>query len=217
MSAPGGAARPRVWVKICGVTTREDAERAVAAGADAVGVNLVEGSPRRITLERAREIAAAVGPRAETIAVVADVSVEAARAVLEATGASRVQLHGHEPPWVCAALGPAALQALRIGAPEDAERALAWPGELLIVDAMVPGALGGTGQRVAPELVRALARRRRVVLAGGLTPENVTGAVLEVAPWGVDVASGVERAGEPRRKDAARIAAFVRAARAASP
>lgn len=206
-----------MWIKICGVTTPEDVEAAIAAGADALGLNLIASSRRRVGLGEARALVEAAAGRAEPIAVVADLGVPEARKVLASTGVSRLQLHGDEPREVCAALGSAAIQAIRVGGPADVVRALGWPGEVLLVDALVPGSLGGTGSRVAPALVRDLARRRSIVLAGGLTPENVADAIREVEPWGVDVASGVEVAGEPRRKDPRRMRELVRRARAAAP
>ena len=97
------------------------------------------------------------------------------------------------------------------------ERARAFPGHPLLVDAKVPGQLGGTGQRIDWPLVAALARERALMLAGGLTADNVEEAVRIVQPWGVDTASGVELSGDPRRKDFEKMERFVAAARRASP
>ena len=105
---------------------------------------------------------------------------------------------------------------MAIGSATDAERAALYGGERLLLDAKSDAALGGTGKVFDWELVRSLCRARRVILAGGLTPENVTTAVESVAPWGVDVASGVEVAGHPRRKDQLKVTRFVQAARDAS-
>jgi len=200
-----------VWVKICGVTSVEDAELVVAAGADAIGLNFVPGSPRCIDVERARAIAHACRGRAELIGVIANLAFDAARRLRDELGLTALQLHGDEPPELLAALLPAALKALRIGDASDAAAAEAFGGDRLLVDAKVQGALGGSGRSVDAELVRPLAERRRVILAGGLRPENVAERIAAVGPWGVDVASGVESA--PGVKSAAAVRAFVRAAR----
>jgi phosphoribosylanthranilate isomerase len=112
-----------------------------------------------------------------------------------------------------AALLPHAYKAVRIATEADVASADAMPGDYVLVDAKVEGLLGGTGQRVDPALVTGLAKRRRVVLAGGLTPENVAQAVAVVGPYCVDVASGVERS--PGVKDLARVEAFLAAVRGA--
>ncbi len=203
-----------LWVKICGLTSVEDALAAVEAGADAIGINLVPSSKRYVAVDLAARIAAAVGGRARCVAVVADRTTDELYQVREATGISWLQLHGHEPPDALAALLPEAFKAVAIGGPRDALAAASYGGELLLCDAKVDGALGGSGQSFDWALVSELARQRKLVLAGGLRPENVAEAVHAVRPFGVDVASGVEGA-DPRRKDAQRIASFVALARAA--
>lgn len=204
-----------ISVKVCGVTRVDDARACVDEGADRIGVNLVPSSPRLVDVDLAREIARAVGDRAEVFVVVADLPASAARALLSATGAARLQLHGAEPDRLVAELGPRAVKAVRLGDAADVARALAAPGELVLVDAKVAGALGGTGARAPSELAAQVARARPTILAGGLTPSNVAGAIALVRPAGVDVASGVERRGEPRRKSREAVARFVAAAREA--
>lgn len=202
-----------VWVKICGITRVEDAELAVDAGADAVGLNFVPSSPRRVERARAEAVVACCRGRVEIVGVIADLGLEEARRLRDERGLDALQLHGDEPPALLAALLPAAFKAVRVGSALDAEEAARFEGERLLLDAKVAGQLGGTGRRVDPEWVRGLARRRRVILAGGLTPGNVAAAVRAVAPWGVDVASGVESA--PGVKAEALVRAFVREARRA--
>ncbi|MBK8999950.1 MAG: phosphoribosylanthranilate isomerase [Myxococcales bacterium] len=202
-----------VWVKICGITRVEDAELAVDAGADAIGLNFVPGSPRRVERALAEALVACCRGRIEIVGVIADLGLEEARRLRDELGLDALQLHGDEPPELLAALLPAAFKAVRVGSALDAEDAARFAGERLLVDAKVAGQLGGSGQRVDPEWVRGLARRRRVVLAGGLTPGNVAAAVRAVEPWGVDVASGVESA--PGVKAEALVRAFVREARRA--
>lgn len=197
--------------KICGVTSVEQALACVALGADAIGVNLIRASPRHTNAETARAITRAVGARALVVAVVADMTIDAMRALQLGTGIACLQLHGDELPDTVAALQPHAYKAVRVATATDVAVADAMPGEYVLVDAKVEGLLGGTGERVDPALVTSLARRRRVVLAGGLTPENVAQAVAAVRPYCVDVASGVERS--PGVKDLARVEAFIAAAR----
>jgi phosphoribosylanthranilate isomerase len=127
------------------------------------------------------------------------------------------QLTGEESPEQFRQLRlsvPQAFKAARIGGAEDVARADEYPGVILLVDTKVEGHLGGTGHRFDWGLVTGLARERHLILAGGLTPENVTEAVTRVRPWGVDVASGVEMPGDPRRKDRELMRRFVEAARA---
>jgi len=200
-------------VKVCGVTTVADAEVCVAAGVDLIGVNLVASSARRVDLETARAISDAVRGRVEVVGVVADRDLATLRRWTDEAGLDRLQLHGDEPPSALEALGPVAFKAVRIGGVDDVALASRFGGDVLLVDAKVAGALGGTGRTIDPELVAPLARGRRVLLAGGLTPDNVAAAVRAVRPWGVDVASGVESS--PGVKDGRKVTAFVEAARGA--
>lgn len=202
-----------IWVKICGITRAEDAELAILAGADAIGLNFVTGSPRCIDRALAAGLAARCRGRVEVIGVVADLAPEAAVELRDEVGLDTLQLHGDEPPELLQALLPRAFKAVRVGSAEDAAAAERFGGERLLVDAKVAGKLGGSGQRVEPRLVRELARRRRLILAGGLRPELVAEAIRAVGPWGVDVASGVELA--PGVKSEAAVRAFVREARRA--
>jgi phosphoribosylanthranilate isomerase len=203
-----------LYVKICGVTRVEDAESSVEAGASAIGVNLVPGSKRRVDEETARRIAAAVGGVVEVVAVVAGLDDGDLRAVLQRTGAHFLQLHGHESPATLCRVLPRAFKAVRIGGADDVVAARAFGGERILADAKVDGELGGTGALFDWALVRELARERRLILAGGLRPENVAEAVRAVAPFGVDVASGVESS--PGIKDLGKVRAFIDAARAAA-
>jgi phosphoribosylanthranilate isomerase len=199
-------------VKICGVTSVEDALASVAAGADSVGVNFVS-TVRRVDAEMARAVVRAVGRETLVVGVVAGMTVPEMRALKEATGIGCLQLHGDETPEDVAALLPHAYKAVRVETAADVARARAMPGEYVLVDAKVEGLLGGTGHAFDWALVVDLAKERKLVLAGGLSPSNVARAVATVHPWCVDVASGVESV--PARKDAAKMAAFVAAAREA--
>jgi phosphoribosylanthranilate isomerase len=200
-------------VKICGVTTPEDALLCVEAGASAIGLNFVPSSPRCITPVRARAISRRVRGRTLVVGVVADMEVPAMRDLLKSAELECVQLHGDESPGTVATLLPHAYKAVRIGSAEDVARAGSFPGPYLLVDARVEGALGGTGATFDWSLVAELARARKLTLAGGLTAENVGRAIATAHPYCVDVASGVESA--PGVKDAAKVEAFVGAVRAA--
>ncbi|MGA7124032.1 MAG: phosphoribosylanthranilate isomerase [Polyangiaceae bacterium] len=203
-----------IRVKICGVTTEDQACACAEAGADAIGVNFVASSPRRVDEATARAIVRAVPTRTLVVGVVADRTIEAMRGLREATGLDCLQLHGAESDEDVAALLPHAYKAVRIAGATDVARADAAPGEYVLVDAKVDGALGGTGHVLDWGLVVALARRRKLVLAGGLTAANVASAIRHVRPWCVDVSSGVESA--PGVKDLNKVRAFVAAVRQAT-
>jgi phosphoribosylanthranilate isomerase len=197
-------------VKVCGVTSVEDAVAAVDAGASAIGLNFVAASPRRVTVERAREIAQAVRGKTLVVGVAADLTVTAMRALANDAQLECLQMHGDESPDDVAAMLPHAYKAVRVGDASDVARARTFPGEYLLVDARVAGALGGTGHVVDWALVAPLARERKLTLAGGLTPANVAEAIRVVQPYCVDVASGVESA--PGVKDVGKVRAFIHAA-----
>jgi phosphoribosylanthranilate isomerase len=200
-------------VKICGVTTVEDAVACVDLGADAIGLNFVPASPRRVDVATARAISDAVGDRALVVGVVADLGQGQLERLRREANLGCLQLHGDEPPDALRPFLPHVYKAIRVGSVADVEAADRYPGEHILVDAKVTGALGGTGIRVDPTLVVSLARRRKLTLAGGLRPDNVADAIAVVHPFAVDVASGVERTDDPRRKDLDAVAAFVAAVR----
>lgn len=206
-----------VHVKICGVRTASDARACVELGASAIGVNFVTSSPRVVDVGAAREISRAVratGSKAIVVGVVAGKSVEELRELVSAAELDCLQLHGDEAPEVVAALLPHAYKAVRVAAEGDVNHARTFPGEHLLVDAKVEGMLGGSGEVFDWSLVTSLARERRLTLAGGLHAGNVEAAIRAVAPYCVDVASGVETS--PGVKDLAKVRAFVEATRAAA-
>jgi phosphoribosylanthranilate isomerase len=208
-----------MYVKVCGITRLDDALEAIEAGADVLGFNHIASSKRYLPASEIRSLSARVRAEASEVvcvAVVADVPPAQAKLLLERLGVDRLQLHGNEPADDLLALGTNAFKALRIADAADVAQALTFPGHPLLVDAKVQGQLGGTGQRLDWPLVASLARARALILAGGLTPENVAEAIDVVQPWAVDVASGVEQAHDPRRKDAAKMLRFVAAARGAA-
>ncbi|HEY6077309.1 MAG TPA: phosphoribosylanthranilate isomerase [Polyangiaceae bacterium] len=200
------------WIKICGVTTVEDAERVVQLGVDALGLNFVLGSKRRVTREQAQLIVDAVRGRIELVAVVAEPTESEVSELRTELGIAWLQLHGAEPAARVARLLPHAYKAVAIEDAADARRAATFPGERLLVDTKVSGGSGGTGKVFDWQLVTELARQRQLILAGGLTPTNVAASIRVLAPFGVDVASGVESA--PGQKDHELLTAFVLAVRA---
>jgi phosphoribosylanthranilate isomerase len=208
-----GAQRPVAppRVKICGITRLEDALAAVRLGADALGFNFWPGSKRYLPPAAARPIVRALPPFVTAVGVFVDPSREEALAAAEASGVQLLQLHGDEPPALCAMLPLPVLKGLRVGGPEALEALDRYPGVAgFLLDAASPG-YGGSGQVFDWSLAARAAARATVVLAGGLTPANVAAAVRAVRPWAVDVASGVESA--PGVKDHDLMSRFVRAAK----
>lgn len=215
-------------IKICGIRTPDVAAAAVEAGADMVGVVFVERSPRLVTLDEARAVAAAVSGRAEVVGLFKDASLDRVRQTAGRVPLSMLQLHGALAPADVPHLRPTRwLRAVSFD-PQTIEADLRAVDNLsranenlaaVIIDTPDPSQVGGgTGRAFDwPALRQVLDRlqpRTRVVLAGGLTPDNVAEAIAAVRPWMVDVSSGVEsRRGE---KDAALIQAFCEAARSAA-
>jgi phosphoribosylanthranilate isomerase len=206
----------RLFVKVCGLTTPEDAACAADAGADAIGLVFWPKSPRAVDLDAARRIAAAVPPAVVRVGVFVDAPADAIAQAVDAVGLDLVQLHGAEPPAILDVLPRRAWKALRVGAGFAAAELAPWSRAAgVLLDARVEGMPGGSGRSFDWAVAASL--RERVgflVLAGGLDAENVGRAVVTVRPDGVDVSTGVESA--PGRKDPARVRAFVQAARAAA-
>jgi phosphoribosylanthranilate isomerase len=215
-------------VKICGITSVDDARTAARAGADAVGLNFYAKSPRCVDLETARRIVASLPREVVKVGLSVNADVEDVARRFDDLGLDLIQLHGDEPPKYLARLGGRpVMRAFRLG-PEGLEplrRYLADCGRLgctprlVLIDALVAGRYGGTGQVADWQVLKTYPVNTEsrqappLVLAGGLTPENVAEAVAMVRPAAVDTASGVESS--PGRKDPAAVDAFVRAARAA--
>ncbi len=206
-------------VKICGLRTIEQALAAADAGADMLGL-VFAVSRRQVSPEQAALIVEAVRamPHAQRVTVVGlfvNETPERMQAIVHQCGLDAIQLSGDEPSTMAAQLpGIAQFKAIRLdGAPSEAGWLDAHPAPNvhLLVDAHVPGSYGGAGVLADWHRATELARRRSIVLAGGLTPENVDAAIRQVHPWGVDVSSGVETNGV---KDVAKIRAFVAAVRA---
>jgi len=217
-------------VKVCGITDAEGVLAAVRSGADAIGLNIVPGTPRALELNEAVALArvarslAAVPPR--IVAITADAGPERIAEIVRVLDPDAVQLSGDESTEDVAAVGRPVWKALRVSADRDApsavaERArahLAAGAARILLDAAGGPHPGGTGTRVGAELAAAVAREVPIILAGGLDPANVAGALREVPAIGVDSASGTERPrvpGERPTKDPLRVALFIKRARAA--
>jgi indole-3-glycerol phosphate synthase / phosphoribosylanthranilate isomerase len=209
----GARAGSGVAVKICGITSVEDALLAAECGADAIGLVLWPGSPRAVSRATARGIASALPRNVERVGVFVDAGADEVRRAAEEIGLDVVQLHGREAPEACRGLGARVWKAVGVGPgfrPEDALRYEGVADGLLLDTHGGGGAPGGTGRAFDWDHARALRDRvRYLVLAGGLHAENVAAAVAAVGPDAVDVSSGVESA--PGRKDPDRVRAFVRA------
>ena len=180
-------------IKICGITRPEDAETVVRLGVDALGLMFYEPSPRYVGPDAARELSRAVEGEVMRVGVFVDAPAAIVEAAIERVGLDVLQFQGSETPAYCASFGLPFVRAFRVQGAFDHEAVEAkYSGALAIhLDASVPGLPGGTGQRF--DWARWPERPRlNYMLAGGLTPENVRGAVERLRPWGVDVSTGVE-------------------------
>ena len=206
-----------MFVKVCGVTRAEDAEAAVSAGATAIGFVFWPKSPRAIDPYRASAIAAMLPPFVTPVGVFVDQPAEYVNGVASLAGLGAVQLHGDESADYVSAMRRPVVKAisLREGLPPSAGRIDDWPSRvLLLLDVHDPVRKGGTGRTVDWSVAAEIARRRPVVLAGGLTAENVGEAIDRVRPFGIDVSSGVEAV--PGIKDHRRIKALFEAVHGSS-
>src|SRR5215217_541473 len=199
-------------IKICGIKTITDALAAMEAGVDLIGFNFYPKSPRYIDVGRCRDIMSVMRKYGHImyVGVFVNVQTEAICATLDTLGLSLAQLHGDETPEMLHALDGKAFKAFR-GVPEQVDGLARAAAPALLVDASVKGAYGGTGVTADWNSAAELAKKYPLLLAGGLTPENVAEAVRRVKPWGVDVASGVEST--PGVKDASKMKAFVKVLR----
>jgi len=203
-------------IKICGVTNPEDAHHAADCGADALGFNFVDSSPRRVTPARAGAILRTLGPLITGVGVFVNSPPDVVRSALEESTCTVAQLHGDEPADYIEALAPyATIHAIRVNSTLDATAIGRYKDfRAILLDTYVAGQMGGTGRRFDPAVAARLVKEGwRVIVAGGLTPENVAEVVRSVRPYGVDVSSGVESA--PGRKDPEKVAHFIAAVRAA--
>jgi phosphoribosylanthranilate isomerase len=201
-----------VRVKICGITSLDDALVAVDAGADALGFVFYPQSPRAVTPKTAGDIVARLPAFVLAVGVFVNVDLAAVRQNMSDCGLQLAQLHGNESPAYCAELGRLAVKAIRVRDHRDLATMSAYHVGAFLLDAFVPDTPGGTGTPIDWELAVDAKPFGPIILAGGLTPNNVGEAVRRVRPYGVDVSSGVELS--PGKKDGAKVRAFIANAKA---
>ncbi len=201
-----------MFVKICGITNEDDALFAVAMGADAVGF-VFAPSTRQIAAQQVFDITRRLPPEILTVGVFRDELPSRVIDIVNRAGLKAAQLHGHESPGMVAEVAEQirwVIKAVVAGSP-DARRIKEFGTDLIMVDAPSPG----SGELFDWSLLGEVPEGPRLILAGGLDPDNVATAVRKVQPWGVDVSSGVEKS--PGRKDPMKVKAFIERARAAAP
>ncbi len=212
-----------IQIKICGLTNLDDARVALEAGADMLGFNFYRPSPRYISVDEAARIIATLRTefpqrRFRCVGVFVNAPLDAVHQLQAQCMLDLIQLHGDEPASYCCAVGQQAFKALRAPSAAAAEAFIqefiamnSWIERepLFLIDTAHAQLYGGTGATGNWEMARGLASRYPILLAGGLNPANVINAIRAVRPWGVDVASGVERA--PGIKDESKVRQFIRA------
>ncbi|MBW8864361.1 MAG: phosphoribosylanthranilate isomerase [Verrucomicrobia bacterium] len=204
-----------VKVKICGITSVADGLAAAEAGADMIGLMFYEQSPRHITLPQAVEISRALSPYVMRVGVFVNPEADMVLRAIGECGLNLLQFHGDEPSEFCTQFGVMSMKALRVRDADSLTALENFHTDAFLLDAHSKSGLGGTGEKFNWDLAIAAQKfNKPIFLAGGLTPENVAEAVKKVRPFAVDVSSGVESA--PGKKDAAKVRAFIAAARAAS-
>jgi len=198
-----------VKVKVCGLRTLPDALLAIELGADFLGFNFWSGSKRQIALKDAAKIIAQLKGQAKIVGVFVNQPLAEVKKIIQAIGIDYAQLHGDEPAEYCAKIPVPVIKALRLGAESDLDALKDFPQALWLIDSRTAG-FGGSG--ISPDWNLAQRARRlagKIILAGGLTPENVAEAIKAVRPWAVDVASGVESS--PGKKDPSKLRNFFKA------
>ena len=199
-------------VKICGITSVGDARVATEAGADMIGLMFYEKSPRHISLPQAVEIARSLPPLVLRVGVFVDPSRELVLQAIAECGLGLLQFHGNETPAFCTQFGLMSVKAFRIRDAASLTALADYHTDAFLLDAYSSAALGGTGEKFNWELaLEAKKAGKPIILAGGLTPDNVVAAATYVRPLAVDVSSGVESA--PGIKDPDKVRAFICAAK----
>lgn len=200
-----------VRIKICGITNLDDALRTVEAGADALGFVFFQGSPRNISPDAAAAIIRRLPPFVQTVGLFVNEEAATVNAIADQCGLDLVQLHGDESPEYCASIRRRIIKAFRVKDASSLDAMVEYPVAACLLDAWSPAARGGTGTTFNWGLAAGAAAAQPIILAGGLTPDNVAEAIAAVKPYAVDVSSGVESA--PGKKDAGLVARFIRSCR----
>ena len=200
-------------VKICGIMNVHDALAATEYGADAIGFVLYRSSPRYIDLGTVKNIMAQLPPFVTTVGVFANAEEREIRSVVEECGIDVIQLQGDEPPDLCRRLGSRVIKAIRVRDRFSLNKMIPYKVRAYVLDTYREGQLGGTGETFDWDLAFQAKKFGKIILAGGLTPDNVRQAVEQVRPYGVDVSSGVEeRIG---KKDLTKLKRFIEIAKQA--
>ncbi len=200
-----------VRVKICGITSKEDALMAVEAGVDALGFVFCEKSPRCVTPQKAAAIIRELPPFVQSVGLFVDEEAEQVNWSADFCALDLVQLHGDEDPEYCLGINRRVIKAFRVKDVASLAGIKRFPVAGYLLDAWSPLAHGGTGRTFDWELAKSTGIAHRLILAGGLTPDNVAQALRIVSPYGVDVSSGVESA--PGRKEPHKVREFIRLAK----
>ena len=197
-----------VRVKICGITSTEDALAAVDAGADALGFMFYEPSPRYLSAEKAAEIILDLPEQVARVGVFVDADAKTVRHTIETAGLDTLQFHGNESPRYCSQFEQRTIKAFRVKDRTTLAELPDYDTDAWLLDSYVKGVPGGTGEKFNWELaVEAKRLGKPILLAGGLTPDNAADAVGQVSPFGLDVSGGVEAS--PGVKDAAKMAGLI--------
>jgi len=200
-------------IKICGITNLEDALATVEYGADALGFVFQSKSPRAVTPETAKTIVSALPPFITTVGVFVDKDKTDVENIARHVGLNIVQLHGSEPPEACQ-IGTKVIKAIRVKDLTDLEPLKKYKVSAFLLDTYSPYTIGGTGQIFNWDIAVEAKKFGRIILAGGLSPENVEMAIKWVQPYGVDVATGVE-GHKKGKKDHKKLKLFIERARKA--
>lgn len=193
-------------VKVCGMTRTEDALKAVELGADAVGFIFYKKSPRAVTTTKAKSIIKELPPFVHRVGVFVNESAETINTVQEKLGLDLIQLHGDESPAFCRKINSKVLKAIRVNDVSSLVALEKFKVDGFLLDTFHPGVYGGTGKVFDWKLAKQAGKFGSIIVAGGLTPENVSEAINKSRPYGVDVSSGVEK--EPGKKDFKKLRAF---------
>ena len=198
-------------VKICGITRLADALTAVEAGADALGFIFAPNTPRFVDPDRVASITAELPPFVTTVGVFVNKDAPTIKGIIDQCRLDVVQLHADVPPEFCRALDRRVIKAIRVKDESSLSILSNYDVNAFLLDTYVEGKMGGTGQVFDWDLALKAKTRARIIVAGGLDPDNVAQAVRRVKPYGVDVGSGVES--RPGRKDPHKIRQFIKAVR----
>lgn len=202
-----------VRIKICGITNIEDALAAVDYGADALGFVFFEKSPRAVSPEKVKEIVSLLPPFVATVGVFVNEDGAKVKGIMEYAGVTILQLHGDEPPQACAGW-PRVIKAIRVKDLTDLKPLEACRAAAFLLDTYSPEQFGGTGQTFNWDIAVEAKRYGKIILSGGLNPENIETAIRRVRPYAVDVSSGIEE--RKGKKDLKKMRAFIERARRAS-